>query len=177
MIKTIFDLLVSLSPVIISIVGIYYAANQFRVERKSNNNYGKMDEVVSKLIDAKLFLEDMMENIGFYAEKFGEEGLSEDDKKHLIDDDKLKVLYQKLSELLIAVKKAVYNAPNLYIKDYDDVIDKIQKQILMIRLQKSCSDDLTSIGSLFLDLKHLLEKLDENLESKIEKYKKLRDET
>ena len=177
MIKIIIDLLVSLSPVIISIVSIYYAINQFRVERKSNNNYDKIDEVVSKLIDAKLFLEDMMENMGFYDKKFEEDGLFEDDKEHLIDDDKLSDLHKKLRELLIAVRKAVYNAPNLSIKDYDEVINEIPKQILMIRLKKSCSGDLTSAVSLFLELKDLLENLNKILESKIKENKELRDAT
>ncbi|GEM_PF-4806914 len=89
MLKGAIDLLLSLSPTIISILGIYFALNQFKLERKSNETYGSVNSILQKLIDLKLYIEVKIDDMNFYDNKLQAAELDDKDIKDMIDISQL----------------------------------------------------------------------------------------
>ncbi len=81
-------------------------------------------------------------------------------------------MYLKLEDLLIEVKKAIYNVTNLSVDDYKSFIDGARKEISMIRLNIFTVNKTKDALLLFYDMKDLLDSLVKSIDNCIEETRK-----
>lgn len=169
--KEIFDIFVSLFPIILSLVMINY----FKHERKSNDRFEKIDTVISKLVDLSVIIEDIIENMNFYKEKFEDVGLDEDELSEYISDVELIKVIEKMNEAITEIRKSIHYVPKFDAYSLNEYLDKFRKELFRIRISIYLEKDPIKLLEEFLDITEDFKKNQSEINAKIEEIIKYRD--
>lgn len=169
--KEVFDIFVSLFPIILSLVMI----NFFKHERKSNDRFEKIDNVISKLVDLSVIIEDVIENMDFYKEKFEDVGLDEDELSEWVSDGELIKMIEKMNEAITEIRKSIHYVPRFDTHSLNEYLDNFRKELFRIRISISFESDPIKLLEEFLNITEEFKKDQNEINAKIEEIIKYRD--